>query len=250
MKRFTLGHPATSYTAVVARFITTPRSLSEVLASTWMFESFAEKELDNIAALAVRRTFGARKHIVQKGDPGDGLFVLLRGRAKVTSANLEGGGTAFNIMGAGEVFGEVALLDSGLRSATVTAIDDCETAFIHKDAFRALLLDNPRIGVQLLELLSRRLRQLTERVEDRAFLAVKARLAKQIVRLADDHGGPLDGGGIRIPLAISQQDLGSLVDATRESVNKQLRSWTRSGVLRHDRRQLDVYDMDALRACV
>jgi len=213
-----------------------------------MFSSFEARELRDIAALAVRRSFAPREAIVTKGDPGEGLYVLLEGRVKVTSANHQGGGTALNIMGRGEVFGEVALLDGYPRSATVTAIDACEAAFIHQEAFRSLLLDNPRLGVKLLELLARRLRQLTERVEDRAFLAVKARLAKQIVRLADDHGAPLVGGGVRIPLAISQQDLGSLVDATRESVNKQLRSWARSGVLRHDRQQLDVYDMDALRA--
>ena len=226
---------------------TTTGRLAALLGRTWMFSSLGAGELAEIAALASMRSFAPRKTIVRKGEPGDGLFVLLEGRAKVSSIGHAGGDTALAVMGPGDVFGEVALLDGCPRSATVTTIDRCETAFIDQHAFQELLVANPRIGVRLLGLLARRLRQLTERVEDRAFLQLEARLAKQLVQLADDHGGPLDEGGVRIPLAISQQDLGNLVDATRESVNKQLRVWTKTGLLRHDRRKLDIYNLDALR---
>ena len=212
-----------------------------------MFSTLGTRELTDIAALASTRSFPARTPIVRKGEPGDGLFVLLEGRAKVTSLGHGGGDTALAVMGPGEVFGEVALLDGCPRSATVTTIDRCETAFIDQHAFQELLLANPRLAIRLLSLLARRLRQLTERVEDRAFLQLEARLAKQLVQLAEEYGGPLADGGVRIPLAISQQDLGNLVNATRESVNKQLREWTKTGVLRHDRRKLDIYNLDALR---
>ena len=227
---------------------TSAQLLHELLRKTWMFADLELPELERIAALAHPRSFATRQPIVVKGDPGDGLYVLLAGRVKVTSLGDGGETTAFSLLGPGEVFGEIALLDGFPRSATVTALQDCRTAFIPQAAFQALLLDHPSMCVKLLSLLARRIRALSERVEDRAFLAVKARLAKQIVRLADDHGGPLAGGGVRIALSLSQQDLGRLVDATRESVNKHLRSWTRTGVLRHDRSKLDVFDIDALRS--
>lgn len=223
-------------------------NLREVLRKAWMFAEFSDLELERIAALACTREFEAKQAVVRKGEVGDGLYVLLKGCVQVVSTSDTGGLTAFRVLKPGEVFGEIALLDGHPRSATVSTMEPCTTAFIPQSAFHKLLLEQPRIALVLLGLLSRRIRALSERIEDRSSLAIKARLAKQIVQLADEHGAPIVGGGIRISLSISQQQLGRFVDATRESVNKHMRSWTRTGVLRHDRDKLDVYDIDALRS--
>ncbi|MGH8679404.1 MAG: Crp/Fnr family transcriptional regulator, partial [Burkholderiales bacterium] len=173
-------------------------------------------------------------------------FVLLRGRAKVAAPGADGSDTVLNVMGPGEVFGEIGILDGQPRSATVTTLEDCEIAVVDKAAFQALLVSAPSIAVKLLAVLAGRIRQLTDRVEDRAFLDVPARLAKQLLWLAKNHGIASDTR-IRIGLKLSQQDLGELIGATRESVNKYLRDWTRSGVLRHERQHLEILNSDALR---
>ena len=222
--------------------------LREVLRKSWMFAEFSDAELERIVALACTREFDAKQEIVRKGEAGDGLYVLMQGCVQVVSTSDTGGLTAFRVLKPGEVFGEIALLDGYPRSATVTTMEPCTTAFIPQSAFQQLLLEHPRLALVLLSLLSRRIRALSERIEDRASLAIKARLAKQIVHLADEHGAPMIGGGVRISLSLSQQELGRFVDATRESVNKHMRTWTRTGVLRHDRDKLDVYDIDALRS--
>ena len=238
---------AIAYTPVVA-IETSARMLREPLRKTWLFADLEPAQLERIAQLAHVRAFVIRDAIVTKGEPGDGLYVLLSGCVSVTSVAVSGETTAFRLLGPGEVFGEIALLDGCPRSATVTAMGPCKTAFIPQAAFQGLLLEYPVIALELLSLLSRRIRALSERVEDRAFFPIKTRLAKTIVGLADKHGAPLVGGGVRIPLPLSQRELGRLVDATRESVNKQLRSWTTDGVLRHHRSKLDVFDLDMLRS--
>jgi len=88
-------------------------------------------------------------------------------------------------------------------------------------------------------------RELTTRIEDRAFLDVSARLAKELLRLAKNHGSG-NGSAARIELRLSQQELGDLIGATRESVNKQLREWTRAGILRQERDRIEILDLVAL----
>jgi CRP-like cAMP-binding protein len=90
-------------------------------------------------------------------------------------------------------------------------------------------------------------RELTTRLEDRAFLDVPARLAKQLLWLAQNHGEPT-AGGAQIAVRLSQQELGDLIGATRESVNKHISEWTRSGVLKQGRDLIELLDLEALRA--
>ena len=171
----------------------------------------------------------------------------LRGRAKVTAQGADGADTAINVMGPGEVFGEIGILDGQPRSATVTTLEECEMAVVDECAFHGLLAASPPVAVKLLAVLAGRIRELTLRVEDRAFLDVPARLAKQLLWLAGNHGTE-SGGRVRIELKLSQRELGDFISATRESVNKNLRDWSRSGFIKHERDYLEILDLDALRA--
>ena len=173
--------------------------------------------------------------------------MLLRGRAKVTAQGKEGADTAINVMGPGEVFGEVGILDGQPRSATVTTLEECEMAVVDKRAFDGLLAVSPGVAIRLLAVLAGRVRELTLRIEDRAFLDVPARLAKQLLWLAGNHGTE-SNAGVRLELKLSQQELGEFIGATRESVNKYLRDWTRNGLIKHEREHLDILDLEALRA--
>ena len=222
-------------------------TLIDSLSKVWLFNGLAQDDLVHLSQLARTRVYKARETIVSKGDPAVEFYVLLRGRAKVTAQGKEGADTAINVMGPGEVFGEVGILDGQPRSATVTTLEECEMAVVDKRAFDGLLAASPGVAIRLLALLAGRVRELTLRIEDRAFLHVPARLAKQLLWLARNHGAE-SGSGIRIELKLSQQEFGEFIGATRESVNKYLRDWTRNGLIKHEREHLDILDLEALRA--
>ena len=222
-------------------------ALIDSLSKIWLFNGLAQDDLVQLSQLAKTRVYKARETIVSKGDPAGEFYVLLRGRAKVTAQGKEGADTAINVMGPGEVFGEVGILDGQPRSATVTTLEECEMAVVDKRAFDGLLAASPAVAIRLLTVLAGRIRELTTRVEDRAFLDVPARLAKQLLWLAGNHGTE-SNAGVRLELKLSQQELGDFIGATRESVNKNLRDWTRSGFIKNDRDFLDILDLDALRA--
>jgi CRP/FNR family transcriptional regulator, cyclic AMP receptor protein len=220
--------------------------LTAALHSIWILEGLSDQELSGLAALARVKVYKARETIVEKGDPAREFFVLIRGRAKVATSGAGGTDTALNVMGPGEVFGEIAMLDGQPRSATVTTLEESEIAVVDVQAFRGLLASSPSIAIKLLSVLARRVRELTTRLEDRAFLEVPARLAKQLLWLAENHG-QRSGTGAHIELRLSQQELGDLIGATRESVNKHISEWTRSGVLKQTRERFEIFDLEALR---
>ncbi|MGQ0578770.1 MAG: Crp/Fnr family transcriptional regulator [Betaproteobacteria bacterium] len=222
------------------------KALIDSLSRVWLFNALAKDELVRLSQLAKTRIYKPKETIVAKGDPASEFFVLLRGRAKVTAQGTSGADTAINVMGPGEVFGEIGILDGQPRSATVTTLEECEMAVVDNHAFHGLLAASPLVAIKLLAVLAGRIRELTVRVEDRAFLDVPARLAKQLLWLAGNHG--IDGGDrVRIELKLSQQELGDFIGATRESVNKYLGDWSRSGLIKRARDYLEILDLDALR---
>jgi CRP-like cAMP-binding protein len=218
-----------------------------VLARSSVFSGLDARQLDALAAMAVRVRYGPRQEVLQKGDPALQIYVILSGRLKAITAGGEGKQAALSIMGPGEVFGEVAVLDGEPRSATITALEPCELLLLQRNDFFHFLERNPSAAIELLKVLARRLRRLSERFEDSAFLEIGPRLAKQLCLLAERYGRR-EADGVLIDLKLSQQELGDLVGATRESVNKQLRAWVAEGLVERRRGCLVVHDLGALRA--
>jgi CRP-like cAMP-binding protein len=151
-----------------------------------------------------------------------------------------------SLMQAGDVFGEIAFLDGGARSATVTSLDSCELLIIRRADFLLLLRRVPTISMALLNVMAKRIRRLSESAQDSAFLDVKSRLAKRLVDLADQFGTPLGSGQVALRVRLSQQELGDMVQATRESVNKCLREWAKEGIIQQNGRQLVIEDRQRL----
>ena len=203
----------------------------EHLRKVSLFADLDTAELTPIASLAQRRVFEPRAIIVQQADMGGELFVIVEGHVKVISAGVDGRDSALNIMGPGDVFGEVSLLDGDRR-----------------EPFMHFLEGSPKTAVALLKVLTGLLRKLTERSEDVAFLRVGGRLAKRIAGIAERYGEKRADGSLRVPFKLSQQEIGDMVNATRESANKQLKAWEDSGLLSHDHGHLVVNDLERLRA--
>ena len=220
--------------------------LSKLLSRTWIFSDLSAKEVGALAAIAQMRVVRPKQSVVKKGDRGGQIFAVLRGRLKVVTPGI-GHDAAFRIIGPGDLFGEIAAFDGQDRSATVTAIEPCELAVIQHTEFATFLDGQPLVSRKLLAVLARRVRQLSERVEDRAFLDVPSRLAKCLLGLASQYG-KLKPEGTVCALKLSQQELGDLVDATRESVNKLLRTWKADGIVTHEAERIVFHDLPALEA--
>jgi CRP/FNR family transcriptional regulator, cyclic AMP receptor protein len=215
-----------------------------------LFAGLSPEQLTKVAALAQARSYPGRTAVVTQGEPASALFGIVHGRLKVSSAGPDGRDTVLGIMAEGEIFGEVALLDGGPRSATCTTMEPCELLVIARQPFLELVESSPSIGVKLLEVLARRLRRLSQRSENSAFLEVSARLARIVLDLAVRFGERRQKpvSGIYVTLKLSQQELGDLIGATRESVNKQLSDWTRQGIVTLQAGRIAITDPDALRA--
>jgi CRP/FNR family cyclic AMP-dependent transcriptional regulator len=222
-----------------------PIDAEKALARVPLFESLDSEDRARLAAVSTVRRIAARKRLFRKGEPGRELFVLLRGRAKAAAAARAGRGAVFDFFEPGEVVGEIALLDGGPRTATVTTLSTCDFLVLGRDEFLALLEREPRVAIRLLAACAERLRHTSELVEDVIFLGLPTRLAKKLVHLCQEYGFDT-GAGVRINLKLSQREIGELVGATRESVNRQLGHWEAEGVLRFERGYVTLLRPQAL----
>jgi CRP-like cAMP-binding protein len=202
-----------------------------LLAGVPLFARLSERELDVLFQATRALALRAREELFHKGDPGSQVFVILSGRLKVVTTSSSGDDVVFGLMDPGEVFGELSLLlEGGTRTASVTAVDDCELLVLDRRDFLPFLRAHPEAAIRLLETLAERVRRVSELVEDTQFLNLPARLAKKLVSLAGAYGRPVEQG-LLIDLPLSQEELGNLVGTTRESINKLVRSWTRRGLV-------------------
>jgi CRP-like cAMP-binding protein len=212
-----------------------------------LFAGVNRRELDLLYAITGTRRLRSREVLFRKGDEGATLYGVMRGRLRLYSGG-ESKEVVFKFFEPGEVFGEIALLTSQPRSAAVAAVEAAELLTLQRRDFLPFLEQHPKVAIQLATSLAERLRALSDAMEDAMLLSISGRLAKKLLTLAQDHGKPVPGGGTRIDLKLPQAQLGELVGATRESVNKHMRAWTEAGVLRAERGFITVLDEEALEA--
>jgi CRP/FNR family cyclic AMP-dependent transcriptional regulator len=195
-----------------------------------------------------RRTFQRGEVIFHQGDPGDTLHLMQKGRIKVVLPAESGDEVLLAILGPGNCFGELALLDGESRSATVVAIEPVETLTLGRSDFMAFVRANPETAERLMINLAHIIRKVNEDVADLAFLDLPGRLAKKLLDLAHDHGQPMPGGdGIEISVPLTQEELAGMVGATRPSVNKVLGWYEDQGAIQRRGRKIAIFKPEALR---
>jgi CRP-like cAMP-binding protein len=214
-----------------------------------LFASLNPEQIEGIARVARRHRYDRDEVVFFQGDPGDTFHVVLSGQVKVSVSSPEGQEAILVVLNAGESFGEFALLDDQPRSATIQATRPTETVTLRKDDFHRLIRQTPDIAFGLLQVMTRRLRDTDQLVQDAAFLDVAERLAKKLLGLVETNGRPVERG-IEIDVHLTQQDLAAMIGATRESVNKQLGAFRDRGVLTFDRQRITILRPDVLKARV
>lgn len=195
-----------------------------------LFERLDPAQLEALAAATTTRRLAAREELYHKGDVASQVYVVASGRLKVTSTSSEGDEVVLNLIDAGEVVGELPMLVGGRRTATIVALEPSELVVLERREFLRFLREHPESAVVLLTVMAERVVRLSECLEDTIFLGVGVRIAKRLLLLADQFGEER-GGAVVVSVRLSQGELASYVGTTRETVNKQMRAWTESGVL-------------------
>jgi CRP/FNR family transcriptional regulator, cyclic AMP receptor protein len=204
-----------------------------------MFAGLGADELQRIASLCQTRQFGAGEMLFQKGDSGGALYGVRRGQIRIETGASDGSRLTLNFLGRGDLFGEVAVLDGQSCTADATAGEASELFVLRREDLLSFLEREPRVAVKLIMLLCRRIRWMSERMEESVLQPLPVRLARRLCALASDFGSEVH---------ISQQQLGVFVGAARESVNRQLQHWRKDGILDLQRGRILLLNMGRLTA--
>jgi CRP/FNR family cyclic AMP-dependent transcriptional regulator len=184
--------------------------------------------------------FARREVIFHEGDPGDSLHLIQRGRVAVRITTPMGDVATLRVVGPGETFGELALLDSAaVRTATVIALERTETWALRRDQFNRLRAENPGVDRVLVELLAGYVRRLTEQLVEALYLPAEKRVVRAVVALGEVYRGEAD-----IPL--TQEDVASLAGTSRATANRVLGELERAGALTVRRGRIVVLDRGRL----
>ena len=210
-----------------------------------LLDSLDAGERERLLSFARSERHAEGAVIFRKGDPGDSLMMIVSGRIKISNSSPGGPEVVLSMLGDGEVLGEMAVFEDGTRSADATAIEDSELLVLHRRDVLPFLESNPRICVRLLAVLSARLRRTSAALQDRTFLTIASRLAKTLLDLAVQQGEAEDEG-VRVTLGFSQRNLGAMLGASRETVNRQLHAWQDDGLIRLGRGYVMITRPDAL----
>ena len=200
---------------------------------------------DALQAGVRRRDFLAGETVFEKGDPGDAMYVIVKGQVRVVLPSPDGNEALVATMDDGDFFGELSLIDGEPRSATIIASQPTETIVLFREGFQDFLRQSPDVAIEMLQALSQRLRQSDEFIADAAFLDVPGRLAKKLLELADKYPRSVPQG-TAIGMRITQRDLAAMIGATRESVNKHLQSFRGQGLIQIDGRRVIIKDRERL----
>jgi cAMP-binding proteins - catabolite gene activator and regulatory subunit of cAMP-dependent protein kinases len=215
-----------------------------ILAQHFLLKHLPNEDLDRLARLATTKRLQSGEAVFMKGDPGNSMMAVLSGRIRICAYSAAGREVVLNVINPGEVFGEIAMIDGGERTADAFAMEATDLLVLSRRDFLPFLEGNPSVCVKLLEVMCRRLRWTSEQLEDVNFLDLRSRLAKRLLYLADhdvDHASGTPSG-----VRISQHMLASMIGTSREAVNKQLRFWEEEGVIDVRRGSITVLSRERL----
>ena len=211
-----------------------------------VFHSLTPAQMKQLVSRACTRRIASGTTLFVKGDAGAELLALMSGIVKITVPSSDGREAVFNVVHAGEIFGEIALLDGQPRTADAVAMTDCELMVIERRDFLDFVDHEPKGAKKLIGLLCARLRIAGTRMEEVVFFNLQARLARLLVRLLEENADAAD----KMRLAITQQKISEILGTSRESVNKHLQIWAKRKVIALKRGAIVVLKPRALEALV
>jgi CRP-like cAMP-binding protein len=214
-----------------------------VLRKHPIFADLEPEAFEQLCRYAKHSTLKRGATLFSKGDPGNSLYAVIAGTVKMSISSPDGRNAILNIIGPGEIFGEIALLDGRERSADAIANSNCELFVIDRREFIPFVKGQPSLAMKFIELLCERLRRTSDQVEQIILQNLPGRLASALLRLSEKQNSAPQGRTI----AITQQEISEMVGMTRESINKQLRAWATREWVRLEHGAIVVLNNEMLR---
>lgn len=220
------------------------KTVMESLARVSLFSALEERELLELARNIRRSAYAPGEMVVQHLDDDDDVYIILSGSLIASIISPEGREVAFDVMIAGEYFGEIAAIDGGGRSASVAALVDAEVGLISGNRFRELVGQDPKISSALVRDLVARIRRLTERNYENIALRIKHRVQLELLRLAN-RAGVLHDGGVLTP-APTHAQIAARVGANREAITREISALVKSGFIKTSRQSIAFQNAEGL----
>ncbi|MBE0612735.1 MAG: cyclic nucleotide-binding domain-containing protein [Burkholderiales bacterium] len=189
-----------------------------------MFSGLDDEQLSVLARTIVRKSVGRNARIIGAGDPTDSLYIVINGRLKVLMSDEQGREVILSILGPGEFFGEMGLLDDSPRSATVVSLEPCELLTISKTDFKRRLAENSDLSLMVMRGLVKRLREADQKIGSLALMDVYGRVARLLLEMAED----VEGEKVVVK-KMSKQDIAKMIGASREMVSRVMKDLQLSG---------------------
>lgn len=216
------------------------------LRQTRVFGALDPTALAELAAVCMPRTFRRDQYLWYQGDPGDHLAVVVEGLVKITVTSDRGDEMVLATLGAGEVLGELSVIDQGPRSASAVTVRATTVLVVSRSALITAMQHSPALLDALLRTLGAMVRRLTEQATDLVFLDLGGRIAKLLVQRAERQPDGPDRR-LAVDLRLTQTELAQMVGASRPAVNRVLQSLVGRGWISVDGRTILIKDAAALR---
>jgi CRP/FNR family cyclic AMP-dependent transcriptional regulator len=218
-----------------------------LLADIQLFEGLTSSQLEYVARHAHRRVFQAGTNVLTVEQPGEVVYIILHGTVKIHVEQGDGRDVILSILGAGDLLGEMSLIDSMGRSASAVTLENSLMLWMDKQTFNYLLDEFPPVARNLVRILSARVRLSDQLIQSLASLDVYGRVARQLLAFAERYGRPASSGEICIPIALTQGDIADLVGASRKRVNQVMVAFKGQGLIGSDAEgHIILYDDEGL----
>jgi CRP/FNR family transcriptional regulator len=222
-------------------------STLELLRRVPLFASLPDEQLLALNRHVARRECGKGETLFHENEPGRTLYAVLSGSVNIERVTPDGGLVHVAKRGAGEIFGEMSLIDGKPRMADAVTAERSVLLVLEREDFLCCIRESPDVALGIMSYLADRLRDAGDRLENTQTLNVIGRLCARLLELAETHGVADTTGGTRLDAKVSQQRLAEQIGTTRESVNRALGELVRMRAIRKDRRTVVIIDEAKLR---
>jgi CRP-like cAMP-binding protein len=219
-----------------------------LLSGIKLFDLLSRDQIESLSQSCSWRHYTADQQVVGYKDFSRDVYFIISGTVRVKIFSLEGKEISYRDIGSGEIFGELAAIDGGMRSADVIALTDSQIARMSPETFWGVLRDQPGVAAELLRHLTKMIRMYSDRIFEFSALAVKNRIHAEILRLARSHLGP-DNTAIIDP-APTHAEIASRISTHREAVTREINQLKRAGLVNHKSGALQVLDVRRLEQMV
>ena len=189
-----------------------------------LLASLDDLQLDRLAAGSIRRNYPRGRTIVSEGEPSQSLYILLSGRAKVQRSDSEGKEVILSVLGSGDWFGEMSMIDDAPRSASIITLESCDFMSIDKASFKAILEQSPMVCMAIMRQLVARLREADRKIETLALLDVYGRVARVLLDFSEDVNGERI-----VKNRLPRQEIAKMIGASREMVSRVMKGLETDG---------------------